>query len=51
MQTFRTNKTRKRRVTLQGTFVYFADFFSIMFVYYIMFVYDHDQNNDPYTLG
>ena len=31
-------------------FVYFADFFSTMFVYYIMFVYDHGQNNVPYTL-
>ena len=31
-------------------FVYFADFFSTMFVYYIMFVYDYGQNNVPYTL-
>ena len=31
-------------------FVYFADFFSTMFVYYIMFVYGHVQNNVPYTL-
>ena len=31
-------------------FVYFADFFSTMFVYYIMFVYDHGQNNVPCTL-
>ena len=29
-------------------FDHFADFFSILFVYYIMFVYFHDQNNVPH---